>query len=97
MIHDNHNRSLLLFVPFSFLVVASMKEVSLIINARWVVPVIPENTVYEYYSVVIDGSTIVDCLPTAVHLVFCVDFRRLLQSTQRSKLWTSWTMWSCPV
>ena len=92
MIYDYYDVSLLLFVSFSFLVVASMKEVSLIINARWVVPVIPENTVYEYYSVVIDGSTIVDCLPTAVYLVCWIDCRRLLQSTQPSKLWTNWTM-----
>lgn len=47
-----------------------MKEVSMIINARWVVPIIPENTVYENYSVIVDGKTILDCLPTSVPLKF---------------------------
>ena len=44
----------------------TMKEVSMIINAGWVVPIIPENTVYEKYSVIVDGKTILDCLPTSV-------------------------------
>ena len=43
-----------------------MKTVSVIINARWVVPIVPENTVYEFYSVVIDNGVIIDLLPTAV-------------------------------
>lgn len=38
----------------------------MIINARWVVPVIPANTVYENYSIVIDNERIVDILPTSV-------------------------------
>lgn len=37
----------------------------MIINAGWVVPIIPENTVYEKYSVIVDGKTILDCLPTS--------------------------------
>ena len=47
-------------------VTASMRTVSLIINARWVVPVIPKDTVYDFYSVIIDGKEIIDCLPTKV-------------------------------
>ena len=43
-----------------------MRTVSLIINARWVVPVIPNDTVYDFYSVIIDGKEIIDCLPTKV-------------------------------
>ena len=43
-----------------------MKSVSLIINARWVVPIVPSNVVYENYSVVIDNDFIVDILPTSV-------------------------------
>ena len=43
-----------------------MRTVSLIINARWVVPVIPKDTVYDFYSVIIDGKEIIDCLPTKV-------------------------------
>lgn len=38
----------------------------MIINARWVVPVIPANTVYENYSIIIDNERIVDILPTSV-------------------------------
>lgn len=47
-------------------VTTSMRTVSLIINARWVVPVIPKDTVYDFYSVIIDGKEIIDCLPTKV-------------------------------
>lgn len=43
-----------------------MRTVSLIINARWIVPVIPKDTVYDFYSVIIDGKEIIDCLPTKV-------------------------------
>lgn len=47
-------------------VTTSMRTVSLIINARWIVPVIPKDTVYDFYSVIIDGKEIIDCLPTKV-------------------------------
>lgn len=40
-----------------------MKNVDLIINARWVVPVIPRNTVLERHSVVIDQGSIVALIP----------------------------------
>ncbi len=33
------------------------------IKARWVIPVVPRNTIYEYYSVIIKGQTIEDILP----------------------------------
>lgn len=59
-----------------------MKEVSMIINAGWVVPIIPENTVYEKYSVVVDGKTILDCLPTSVPIqLYHYCDRKLLPST----------------
>lgn len=45
-----------------------MRSVSLIINARWVVPIIPKDTVYDFYSVIVDGNEIIDCLPTKVML-----------------------------
>eukprot|EP01095_Lingulamoeba_sp_RSL-Kostka_P004105 TRINITY_DN15198_c0_g1_i1.p1 TRINITY_DN15198_c0_g1~~TRINITY_DN15198_c0_g1_i1.p1 ORF type:complete len:505 (+),score=159.00 TRINITY_DN15198_c0_g1_i1:31-1545(+) len=41
----------------------SRKPVDLILSARWVVPVIPENTVLENYSVIIDDEVIIDMLP----------------------------------
>lgn len=40
------------------------QTVDTIIHARWVVPIIPQNTVYEHYSVVISGHKIIDLLPT---------------------------------
>ena len=43
-----------------------MKSVSMIINARWVLPIVPENVLYENYSVVVDNGLIVDILPTSV-------------------------------
>lgn len=38
-------------------------QVDLIIQARWVIPVEPEATIYEHYSLVIDDGRIVDLLP----------------------------------
>ena len=43
-----------------------MKSVAMIINARWVVPVVPTNTVYDNYSIVVDNDRIIDILPTSV-------------------------------
>lgn len=43
-----------------------MKTVSMIINARWVIPVVPSETIYENYSVVIEDERIIDILPTTV-------------------------------
>jgi len=40
-----------------------MKQVDLIIHARWVVPVVPKNQVLEHYSVVINEGRIIDLLP----------------------------------
>lgn len=40
----------------------------MIINARWVVPIIPKDTVYDFYSVIVDDNEIIDCLPTKVML-----------------------------
>lgn len=40
-----------------------MKNVDLIINARWVVPVIPQNAVLEHHSVVIHHGVIVALIP----------------------------------
>lgn len=37
--------------------------VDLVISARWVIPVIPEKIVYEFYSVVINNGTIQHILP----------------------------------
>ena len=39
-------------------------HVELVIEARWVVPADSNNTLYEFYSVVIDHQLIVDVLPT---------------------------------
>ncbi|TNE77108.1 MAG: TRZ/ATZ family hydrolase [Gammaproteobacteria bacterium] len=41
------------------------KPVDLLISARWIIPVIPENQVYEDCSVVVDGGDILAVLPTA--------------------------------
>lgn len=71
-----------------------MKEVSMIINAGWVVPIIPENTVYEKYSVIVDGKTILDCLPTSVSIQFdhyC--YRKLLPSILLPTSWNAPTTW----
>ena len=43
-----------------------MKAVSMIINARWVVPIVPANTILENHSVVIEDERIIDILPTEV-------------------------------
>lgn len=40
-----------------------MKQVDLLIHARWVVPVVPKNKVLEHYSVVINDDHIIDLLP----------------------------------
>ncbi|UZE94914.1 TRZ/ATZ family hydrolase [Alkalimarinus alittae] len=42
----------------------SNQSVDTIIHARWVIPVIPQNTVYENHSVVISGNQIIDILPS---------------------------------
>ena len=47
-------------------IILTMKSVAMIINARWVVPVVPTNTVYDNYSIVVDNDRIIDILPTSV-------------------------------
>lgn len=42
-----------------------MKTVDLILTGRWVVPVIPHNTVLTEHAIVIDQGDIIDVLPTA--------------------------------
>lgn len=42
------------------------KTIDMLINARWVVPIIPENTVLDHSSIAIDKGVIVDILPTTV-------------------------------
>ena len=42
------------------------KTIDMLINARWVVPIIPENTVLDHCSMAIDKGGIVDSLPTTV-------------------------------
>lgn len=42
------------------------KTIDMLINARWVVPIIPENTVLDHCSIAIDKGMIVDILPTTV-------------------------------
>ncbi len=42
-----------------------MKTVDLILTGRWVVPVIPRNTVLTEHAIVIDQGDIIDVLPTA--------------------------------
>ena len=74
--------------------VTSMRTVSLIINARWVVPVIPKDTVYDYYSVIIDGKDIIDCLPTKVIFRLIALFLRKWRESIHLTLWlTSCTTW----
>ncbi len=41
-----------------------MKEVETLLHARWVIPVIPRNAVYENYSIAIDQGKILAILPT---------------------------------
>lgn len=43
--------------------IASRKPVELMIHARWVIPVNPENQVLDHHSLVIDGGRILACLP----------------------------------
>jgi len=40
-----------------------MKNVDIVIHARWIVPVVPKNQVLEHYSVVIHQDRIIDLLP----------------------------------
>jgi 5-methylthioadenosine/S-adenosylhomocysteine deaminase len=42
-----------------------MQSVDLIIHARWVIPVEPDETVLEHHCVVVDEGSIVDVLPSA--------------------------------
>ena len=42
-----------------------MQNVDTIIHARWVIPVEPENTVYEDHALIIHNSRILDILPTS--------------------------------
>ncbi|MCU7938943.1 MAG: TRZ/ATZ family hydrolase [gamma proteobacterium symbiont of Bathyaustriella thionipta] len=41
-----------------------MQQVDTIIHARWIIPVEPDETVYEYYSLVIQHGKILDILPS---------------------------------
>jgi 5-methylthioadenosine/S-adenosylhomocysteine deaminase len=41
-----------------------MSSVTLV-HARWVVPIIPKDTFYENYTLVLDGRKIQDLLPTS--------------------------------
>ena len=36
-----------------------------VVHARWIVPIIPKDTFYENYSLVLDGRKIKDLLPTS--------------------------------
>jgi len=40
-----------------------MQEVDTIIHARWIIPVEPDETIYEHYSLVIQHGKILDILP----------------------------------
>ena len=40
-----------------------MKTVDLIIHARWLVPVLPKNTVLEFHSIVVHQGQILALLP----------------------------------
>ena len=39
-------------------------QVDLLIHARWLIPIVPEDVVYEYYSLVINQGKIIALLPT---------------------------------
>ena len=41
------------------------EPIDLLISARWIIPVIPEDQVYEDCSVAIDGGNITALLPSA--------------------------------
>jgi len=42
------------------------KRPTLVIEARWVIPVIPEDSLLEHHSIVCDGANILDILPTDI-------------------------------
>ncbi len=42
-----------------------MQDIDTLLNARWVIPVEPDNTVLEHHSLAISGGRIVDVLPTS--------------------------------
>lgn len=42
-----------------------MQHVDTLINARWVLPIAPQNTILDHHTLAIQDQTIVDCLPTA--------------------------------
>lgn len=44
---------------------SSTTEPSLRIDARWIIPVVPRNSVLERHSLIISGEHIIDCLPTS--------------------------------
>lgn len=35
------------------------------LSARWILPMLPQHTLLEYHSLIVDGATIIDCLPTS--------------------------------
>ena len=75
-----------------------MKSVAMIINARWVVPVVPTNTVYDNYSIVIDNERIIDIIPTSVREEYwLVRSRKLQRSTLLILLWIKSSMLLCLV
>jgi 5-methylthioadenosine/S-adenosylhomocysteine deaminase len=41
-----------------------MQTIDTLIHARWIIPIEPENTVFEHYSLVIHAGKILDLLPT---------------------------------
>ncbi|MDH3281347.1 MAG: TRZ/ATZ family hydrolase [Gammaproteobacteria bacterium] len=40
------------------------QSIDLLVNARWVIPVTPEHSTLDHYTIAIDAGTIVDVLPT---------------------------------
>ena len=42
------------------------RRLTLVIEARWVIPVIPEGSLLEHHSIVCDGKNILDILPTDI-------------------------------
>lgn len=51
--------------------------VELILSAKHVVPVVPRNAIYNYYSVVVDQGRIIDLLPTSKALEMYISVRHV--------------------
>ncbi len=59
----------------------NLMPVDLIIESRWLLPIVPENTVLEHHAVVVQSGKIIDICPIALASV-CYQAKELVQLTE---------------